>query len=111
MIVLTHHARPDLKIGETTFRFRIAPPQEELHLAAERAGGLDVRLARVRRSPDNFSKPTSSTSYTSWSSRFFWGGGVRPWDAQEGLEERFNIETTGSPSGVVQYFFTRRARQ
>jgi dihydrofolate reductase len=35
------------------------------------------------------------------------GRGVRVWDGQEGLEARFDLETTASPSGVVHYVFTR----
>jgi dihydrofolate reductase len=36
------------------------------------------------------------------------GRGIRLWDGQEGLEDRFDIETTASPSGVVHHVFTRR---
>lgn len=36
------------------------------------------------------------------------GRGVRLWDGLEGLEERFDLETTASPSGVVHQVFTRR---
>ena len=36
------------------------------------------------------------------------GRGQRIWDGQEGLEERFHIEATASPSGVVHYVFMRR---
>ena len=38
------------------------------------------------------------------------GRGVRLWDDLEGLEERFDIETIASPSGVVHYVFTRKER-
>ena len=37
------------------------------------------------------------------------GRGVRLWDGLEGVEERFDIEATPSPSGVVHYVWTRRA--
>ena len=36
------------------------------------------------------------------------GRGVRLWDGLEGLEGRFDVETTASPSGVVHHVFTRR---
>ena len=37
------------------------------------------------------------------------GRGERLWDGLEGLEQRFDIEATPSPSGVVHLIFTRRA--
>ena len=37
------------------------------------------------------------------------GRGERLWDGLEGLEERFDIEATPSPQGVVHLVFTRRA--
>ena len=36
------------------------------------------------------------------------GRGERLWDGLEGLEERFEIEATPSPFGVVHLVFTRR---
>jgi hypothetical protein len=35
------------------------------------------------------------------------GRGVRVWDGLEGLEERFDVEVTASPSGVVHYVLSR----
>jgi dihydrofolate reductase len=37
------------------------------------------------------------------------GRGERLWDGLEGLEQRFDIESTPSPQGVVHFVFTRRA--
>ena len=37
------------------------------------------------------------------------GRGERLWDGLEGLEERFDIEATPSPQGVVHMVFNRRA--
>ena len=36
------------------------------------------------------------------------GRGERLWDGLEGLEQRFAIESTTSPSGAVHLVFTRR---
>ena len=36
------------------------------------------------------------------------GRGERLWDGQEALEERFQIETVTSPSGVTHVTFSRR---
>ena len=36
------------------------------------------------------------------------GRGERLWDGLEGLEQRFDIEATPSPHGVLHLIFTRR---
>ncbi len=51
VIVLTHHPRPDLVLGETTFLFRDTSPADALTEATELAGGLDVRLGDGPRVP------------------------------------------------------------
>ena len=106
--MLTHHARPDLAVGETTFLFRELPPAEALALAAELAGGLDVRLGGGPTVVREFLEadlvdhlhvvvvPIAARSRR------------RLWDGLEGLEERFDVEVTASPSGVVHYVFTRK---
>ncbi len=38
------------------------------------------------------------------------GRGVRLWDGLEGLEQRFDVESTTMPSGVTHLAFTRRPR-
>jgi hypothetical protein len=37
------------------------------------------------------------------------GRGERLWDGLDGLEQRFDVEATPSPSGVVHLVLTRRA--
>jgi dihydrofolate reductase len=39
------------------------------------------------------------------------GRGVRLWDGLDGIEERFDVEATASPSGVTHLVFTRRPRR
>jgi hypothetical protein len=36
------------------------------------------------------------------------GHGERLWDGQEGLEDRFQVESVTSPSGVTHLTFSRR---
>ena len=36
------------------------------------------------------------------------GRGVRLWDGTEGVEDRYDIETVTSPTGVTHITFTRR---
>ena len=110
VVVLTHHARPDLAVGETEFLFRDASPQEALDLAAERAGGRDVRLGGGPTVVREFLEADLVDHLHLVVSPIILGRGVRLWDGLEGVEQRFDVETTASPSGVVHYVFTRRAR-
>jgi len=110
VVVLTHHSRPDLAVGETEFLFRDLSPREALDLAAERAGGLDVRLGGGPTVVREFLEADLVDHLHVVVSPIILGRGVRLWDGQEGLEERFDLEVTASPSGVVHYVFTRKAR-
>jgi len=109
VVVLTHHPRPDLPVGETTFLFRDVPPREALDLAAEAAGGLDVRLGGGATVVKEFLDADLVDHLHVVVVPILLGRGVRLWDGQEGLEERFDVEVTASPSGVVHYVFTRKA--
>jgi dihydrofolate reductase len=110
VVVLTHHPRPDLVVGETTFLFRDLSPREALDLAIEQAGGLDVRLGGGPSIVREFLEADLVDHMHLVVSPIILGRGVRLWDGQEGLEHRFDVETTPSPSGVVHYVFTRRKR-
>jgi dihydrofolate reductase len=110
VVVLTHHARPDLAVGETTFLFRNLPPRDALDLAFEQAGGLDVRLGGGATVVREFLDADLVDHLHIVVTPILLGRGVRLWDGQEGLEERFDVETTASPSGVVHYVFTRKPR-
>ena len=110
VIVLTHHLRPDLVVGETTFLFRDTTPQEALAEATGLAGGLDVRLGGGPTTVREFLEADLVDHLHVVVSPIVLGRGVRLWDGQEGLEERFDVETAASPSGVVHHVFTRRPR-
>lgn len=109
VVVLTHHPRPDLVVGETTFLFRDATPQEALAEAVDLAGGLDVRLGGGPTTIREFLDADLVDHLHVVVSPILLGRGVRLWDGQEGLEDRFDVETTASPSGVVHHVFTRKA--
>jgi dihydrofolate reductase len=109
VVVLTHHPRPDLKVGETDFLFRDLPPKGALELASERANGLDVRLGGGPTVVREFLEADLVDHLHLVVVPIVLGRGVRLWDGEEGLEQRFDIETTLSPSGVVHYVFTRKA--
>lgn len=108
VVVLTHHPRPDLVVGETTFHFRDASPRDALDLALELAGGLDVRLGGGATVLRQFLAANLVDHLHVVVVPIVLGRGVRLWDGLEGLEERFTVESTASPSGVVHHVFTRR---
>ena len=107
VVVLTHHDRPDFTLGETTFVFRDLPPADALALASELAGGLDVRLGGGPSVVRNFLDADLVDHLHLVVVPIVLGRGVRLWDGLEGLERRFEVEVTGSSSGVVHYVFTR----
>jgi dihydrofolate reductase len=108
VVVLTHHARPDLQVGETSFLFRDASPREAFDLAADLAGGLDVRLGGGATVVREFLAAGLVDHLHIVVVPIILGRGVRLWDGLEKVEERFDVETTASPSGVVHYIFTRK---
>ncbi len=110
VVVLTHHPRPDLVVGETTFLFRDLPPVEALAFATDLAGGLDVRLGGGATVVREFLDADLVDHLHVVVVPILLGRGVRLWDRQEGLEERFEHEATASPSGVVHHVFTREPR-
>jgi dihydrofolate reductase len=110
VVVLTHHERPDLVVGETTFLFRDLSPVDALALATELAGGLDVRLGGGATVVREFLDADLVDHLHVVVVPIVLGRGVRLWDGQEGLEERFDLESTASPSGVVHHVFTRKPK-
>ena len=110
VIVLTHHQRPDLVVGETTFLFRELPPADALALATELADGLDVRLGGGPTVVREFLEADLVDHLHVVVVPIVLGRGVRLWDGLEGLEQRFEVEVTASPTGVVHYVLTRKTR-
>ena len=107
VIVLTHHPRPDLQVGETRFLFRDLPPRDALDLAIAEAGGLDVRLGGGPTVVREFLDADLVDHLHVVVSPIILGRGVNLWEGQEGLEQRFDVETTATPSGVVHHVFSR----
>lgn len=85
-------------------------PGEALALASELAGGLDVRLGGGASTVRDFLDADLVDYLHVVVVPVILGRGVRLWDGQESLEDRFLIEAASSPSGVVHYTFTRRPR-
>jgi dihydrofolate reductase len=107
--VLTHRPRPVLEMeGGTTFHFLDTASADALQIAREAAAGQDVRIG---------GGPTMMRAFISdglvdymhvVQVPILLGRGVRLWDGLEGIEERYDIESVSSPSGVTHLTFTRR---
>ncbi|MFI6601429.1 dihydrofolate reductase family protein [Nonomuraea sp. NPDC050536] len=108
--VLTHHLRPSLKMaGGTTFHFRDASPQDVLAEAKQAADGLDVHVSGGPTVVRDFLAADLVDLLHVVVVPIVLGRGVRLWDGLEGVEERFEVETTASPRGVSHVIFSRRA--
>ena len=107
VVVLTHHPRPDLVLGETSFLFRDLSPLNALALATELAGELDVRLGGGATVVREFLSADLVDYLHVVVVPIVLGRGVRLWDGLEALEQRFTVEATSSPSGVVHYVLSR----
>ena len=111
VIVLTHHVREPIEMaGGTTFRFMDADPVEALRQARELAGEKDVRIGGGVETVRQFLAADLVDRMHLVIAPIVLGRGERLWDGLEGLEERFEIESTTSPGGVVHRNFTRLPR-
>ena len=109
VVVLTHHPRPVLEMeGGTTFHFVDADSVSALEQARALAGGLDVRIGGGATTVRQFLEADLIDHMHVVVVPIILGRGERLWDGLEGLEQRFDIEATPSPSGVVHLIFTRR---
>src|SRR5512139_3137351 len=94
VFVLTHHPRGSLEMaGGTTFHFVDATPAEALAMATEAAQGLDVRLGGGTETVRAFLDADLVDELHVVVVPIVLGRGQRLWDGQEGLEERFDVET------------------
>ena len=107
--VLTHHQRPSIQMtGGTTFHFIDATPSEALKLAEEAAGGLDIRIGGGPSTIRQFLAANLIDYMHVVIVPIVLGRGERLWDGLEELEQRFDMESVSSPSGVTHLTFTRR---
>ena len=107
--VLTHHLRPSIEMkGGTTFHFIDAAPGEVLEVAREAAGGLDVRIGGGPSTIREFLAADLIDYLHVVIVPIVLGRGERLWDGLEELEQRFDVESVSSPSGVTHVTLTRR---
>ena len=93
--------------GGTTFHFIDASPAEALEVAQEAAGGLDVRIGGGPSMIRQFLAADLIDHMHVAIVPIVLGRGERVWDGLEGLEQRFNVESVSSPSGVTHLTLTR----
>jgi dihydrofolate reductase len=106
--VLTHHPRASIEMeGGTTFHFVDASPAEALAVAREAAGGRDVRLGGGATTIREFLAAGLVDHMHVVVVPILLGRGVRLWDAQDGLENDYDVEAVSSPSGVTHVTFAR----
>ncbi|WP_394216226.1 dihydrofolate reductase family protein [Brachybacterium vulturis] len=108
MFVLTHHPRPPLTVGETTFHFVDAAPAEALAQATAAAEGKDVRIGGGVTTLREFLWADLIDEMHVAIAPLEYGTGLRLWERPEELEDRFHLERITAPSGVEHCFFWRR---
>jgi dihydrofolate reductase len=109
VFVLTHHPRPSFEMeGGTTFHFIDASPEEALAAAKEAAGDLDVRIGGGPNTIRQFLAADLVDYLHVAIIPVVLGRGEPLWEGLEGLEDRFSIESTTTPSGVTHLVCNRR---
>ncbi|MGQ0626324.1 MAG: dihydrofolate reductase family protein [Sporichthyaceae bacterium] len=108
VFVLTHHPRPTLVKGETTFHFVCGEPATVLAQAKEAAGGLDVRLGGGAMTVRQFLDAGLIDTLHVAVAPIEIGGGTRLWESPEELLDRYHLDVVPSCSGVVHHVFWRR---
>jgi dihydrofolate reductase len=108
VFVLTHHERPSITLGDTTFYFLDASPKAALAQAFDAAEGKDVRIgggvATIREFLDADLIDTMHIAVAP----IELGRGERLWASPDELLDRFQLEQIPSPSRVVHHFFWRQ---
>ncbi len=108
VIVLTHHEREPLEVGETTFHFLDASPAVALERALELADGKDVRIGGGVTTVREFLDADLVDEMHVAIAPIEYGHGLRLWERPEELEDRFHLERVTAPSGVEHCFLWRR---
>ena len=108
VFVLTHHVRPSITLGDTTFHFLDASPQDALATAMDEAGDKDVRIGGGVATVSEYLDAGPIDQMHVAVSPIVLGAGERLWERPDDLADRFFVERVPSPSGVTHGFFWRR---
>jgi dihydrofolate reductase len=111
VFVLSHHPHPAIEFANgTVFHFVDATPQEALRLARQAAKGGDVRIGGGPSTVRQFLRADLIDFMHLMVVPITLGRGVSLWDGTSGVDDRFTIETTTSPSGVTHQLWNRKSR-
>lgn len=108
VFVLTHHERPSITLGETTFHFVDADAATVLDQAKKAADGRDVRLGGGVTTIREFLDADLVDTMHVAVSDLELGDGLKLWESPDELNDRFEHEVVPSPSGVTHHLFWRR---
>ncbi|QDW61711.1 dihydrofolate reductase family protein [Oerskovia sp. KBS0722] len=108
VFVMTHHVRPSITLGDTTFHFVDDDAASVLALAREAAHGKGVRLGGGATTIRQFLDADLVDTLHVAVSPVTLGTGVRLWESPDELLDRFHLDVVPSPSGVVHHLFWRR---
>jgi dihydrofolate reductase len=108
VFVLTHHPRPSIVLGDTTFHFLDATPEDALAQAFDAADDKDVRIGGGVETVREFLDADLIDQMHVAVVPLELGRGERLWDSPDDLTDRFFVEKIPSPSGVTHHFFWRR---
>ncbi len=107
--MLTRQPREPLHLeGGTSFYFFDGAADAALAYARELAPGTDVRIGGGTTTVREFLAADLIDELHIAIAPIVLGRGERLWDGLEALEERFNIESVTSPSGVIHLMLWRR---
>lgn len=107
VFVLTHHPRPSITLGETTFHFVDAPPSEALALAVDAADGRDVRIGGGVTTVREFLSAGLIDTLHVVVAPIELGRGERLWESSDELLDRYHREVVPSASGFTHHLFWR----
>lgn len=108
VFVMTHHDRPPLTLGDTTFHFVSGEPAEVLPQALAAADGRDVRLGGGASTVRQFLDADLVDTAHIVVAPLELGSGTRLWESPEELDDRFHHDVVPSSSGVVHHLLWRR---
>ena len=108
VFVLTHHSRPTLVLGDTTFQFVSGSPAEVLSTARAAAAGRDIRLGGGAQSIRQFLDADLVDTLHIVVCPIHLGSGSRLWQSPAELDDRFHRDEVASSSGVVHHLLWRR---
>jgi dihydrofolate reductase len=110
VFVMTHHPRPSIEFDNgTSFHFVDGSAAEVLAQAEEAAGGGDIRIGGGPASALQFLEADLVDFMHLAIVPITLGEGLSMWEGLRGIEERFDIETVTTASGLTHQLWNRKA--